>query len=95
MILLSNASATGSAVTWGGGQGVFSVAATFGGGNVALQALLPDGSSWGAVPLTTTAGQAATLAANGHGTFTLPPGSIRAAVTTATAVYAVAEQAHP
>ena len=82
--LLENASATSSAVVWGGGRGVFAVVATFGGGSVTLQYLGPDGSTWltGATALT----------ANGLVAFELPPGKIRAAVTTATAVYASAEQ---
>ena len=83
-VLLSNASATGAAAQWSGGRGVFSVAATFGGGSVTLQYLGPDGSTWltGATALT-----AAGLVA-----FELPPGQIRAAVVTATGVYANADQ---
>jgi hypothetical protein len=81
--LLSNASATGSAVVWGGGRGVFAVTATFGGGSVTLQYLGPDESTW----LTA----ATALTANGLIAFELPPGKIRAAVTTATAVYARAD----
>jgi hypothetical protein len=82
--LLSNASATGAAVQWGGGRGVFAVVATFGGGSVTLQYLGPDETTWltGATALT----------ANGLIAFELPPGRIRAAVATATGVYANAEQ---
>lgn len=83
-VLLNNASATGSAVQWDGGRGVFSVVATFGGGNVALQYLGPDESTW------LTVGSA--LTANGLASFDLPPGRIRAAVTTATGVYARADE---
>lgn len=82
--LLENASATGSAVQWGGGRGVVCVVATFGGGSVTLQYLGPDGSTW------LTAATAFT--ANGLASFELPPGRIRAAVATATGVYANAEQ---
>jgi hypothetical protein len=83
-VLLSNASATGSAAQWPGGRGVFSAVATWGGGNVALQYMGPDESSW----LTA----ATALTANGLIAFELPPGRIRAAVTTATAVFARADE---
>lgn len=82
--LLSNASATGSPVQWSGGKGVFSAVATWGGGNVQLQYLGPDGTTWLNV--------GAALTANGLAPFELPPGRIRAAVTTATGVYADANQ---
>lgn len=82
--LLSNASATGDSVVWGGGRGVFCATATWGGGSVTLQYLGPDGSTY------VTAATA--LTANGLVSFELPPGRIRAAVVTATAVYANAEQ---
>lgn len=82
--LLSNASATGTPTTWAGGRGVFCAVGTFGGGSVTLQYLGPDGSTW----LTA----ATALTANGLIAFELPPGQIRAAVATATAVYANAEQ---
>ena len=82
-MLIENGSATGSAKQWDGGRGVFAAVATFGGGSVRLQLLGPDGSTWIDV---------ATLTAAGVTAFELPPGRIRAAVTTATAVYASAEQ---
>lgn len=82
--LLENASATSSSVQWGGGRGVFCATATWGGGSVTLQYLGPDGSTW----LTA----ATALTANGLIAFELPPGQIRAAVATATAVYARADQ---
>lgn len=82
--LLDNASATGSPAVWGGGRGVFTAVATWGGGNVTLQYLGPNGSTW----LTA----ATALTADGLVAFELPPGQIRAAVTTATAVYARADQ---
>lgn len=84
MQLLSNASATSSAAIWGGGRGIFSAVATWGGGSVTLQYLGPDGSTWIAA--------ATALTANGLVAFELPPGQIRAAVATATAVYANADQ---
>lgn len=82
--LLSNGSANSSPAQWGGGRGMFAVVATFGGGNVQLQYLGPDESTWLNV--------GAAITANGLATFELPPGRIRAAVTTATAVYADANQ---
>jgi hypothetical protein len=83
-ILLSNASATGSPAQWRGGRGVLTAVATWGGGNIALQYMGPDGATWLAV--------GTALTANGLSTFELPPGLIRAAVTTATAAYAQAEE---
>ena len=82
--LLDNASATSSPAQWGGGRGVFCAVATWGGGSVALEYLGPGGASW------ITVGTA--LTANGLAAFELPPGQIRAAVATATAVYARADQ---
>jgi len=72
--LLSNASSTGSGVTWDGGTGVFACAGTFAGATVTLQVLGPDGSTW------LTVGASTTLAASGLGGFVLPPGKIRALV---------------
>lgn len=72
--LLSNASATGSAVQWDGGVGVFSAAGTFSGATVELQMLGPDGSTW------ITVGPDTTLTAAGAGGFVLPPGRLRALV---------------
>lgn len=83
--ILSNASATSAAKKWPGGVGLFAVKATWGGGSVALQFQLPDGSTW----VTPTDGS---LTADGGLIFELPPCLIRAAVTTATAVYARADR---
>lgn len=74
-----NISATTSAFTLLGGQYGIQVTATFGGGNVALQRLSPDGSTWVQIQNFTVAGYI-----NQY----LPPGQYRFAVTTATAVYA-------
>lgn len=82
--LLNNASANGASAQWGGGKGLFSAVATWGGGSVQLQYMGPDGSTW------LNVGSAVT--ANGVQNFELPPGLIRAAVTAATAAYAAAEQ---
>lgn len=80
--LLTNGSATSVAFPWLGGKGVFASKAT-GYGTVALQYLLPDGATWA----TPTDGS---LAADGGVVFELGPCQIRAAVATATAVYASA-----
>lgn len=74
-MLLENASATGSAVGWSGGAGVFSVVGTFGGAEVSLQFLGPDGSTWVAM------GDETTKTSAGGGYFVFPPGQIRAAIT--------------
>lgn len=82
--LASNASATGDAVAWTGGRGVFMAEATWGGGTVKLQVQSPRGT-W----LDVTS---ASLTANGHLSFELPAGPIRANIATATAVYAYAHR---
>jgi len=80
--LLSNASATGSAVAWPGGRGVFMAEATWGGGTVKLQMQTPNGT-WIDV-------DGASLTANGTKAFDAPAGQIKANVATATAVYSYA-----
>lgn len=72
--LLSNASATGSAVAWPGGRGTFEVDGTFGGATVTLSKLGPDGSSYISV------GSDGALTAEGVVNFDLPPTSIKAVV---------------
>lgn len=72
--LLSNASATGAAVQWPGGRGLFTAAGTFGGATLTLQLMGPDATTWIA------AGADTTLAAAGAGVFDLPPGQIRVQV---------------
>jgi hypothetical protein len=85
--LLSNASATGSAVQWDGGEGVFAAAGTFSGATITLQFLGPDGSTW------IDAGTDTTLTAAGGGIFKMPPARIRAAVTgSPSGMYASAEK---
>jgi hypothetical protein len=84
VLLLSNASATGSPVAWAGGRGLFSAEATFGGGSVGLEYRGPAGG-WLAAP-------AVSLTAAGGVIFELPPCEIRAAVVTATGVYARADR---
>lgn len=82
----SNISATTAAFTLKGGRYAFFGVAIFGGGNIAVQALGPDGSTW--VPPLNIAGAANTLMAAGEQVMDPPPGQYRIAVTTATAVYA-------
>jgi len=86
--LLTNASATGSAQNWKGGRGVFTLAGTVGGATITLQYLGPDATTW------LTAAAATTLTAVGVGSFELPPGQIRAAVTggSPSGLYAQAER---
>jgi hypothetical protein len=79
--LLSNASATGNWFPWPGGKGDFRVEATFGGGSVSLECKGPNGTA-------IAVGSTTTLTANGRGVFEAAAGEIRAAVATATAVYA-------
>jgi hypothetical protein len=63
-----------------GGRYMFSAKGTWGGGNVKLQMPLPDSSAtYGDVP-------SSTLSADGHLFLDLPPGQVKAVVTTATAV---------
>jgi hypothetical protein len=75
----SNIAATTSNFQLQGGLYEIAVVATFGGGNVVLQQLGPDGSTY--LPVHTA------LTANGVATANVPPGQYRVAITTATAVY--------
>lgn len=79
--LLENASATGSGVVFKGGPSSFMATAAFGGGTVKLQLQMPNGT-WVDV-----AGGSLT-AAGATAVLWLPPGTYRANVATATAVYA-------
>lgn len=74
MNLISNGSATGSALTWGGGPGIFTVVGTFSGATCKLQMLGPDATTYVDV-------YGCSLTAAGMLPFTLPAGTIRAAVT--------------
>ena len=76
----SNISATTAAFSLLGGKYAAVVTATFGGGNVQVQTLSIDGSTWINV--------GAAITAAGVATFDLPSGQYRLAVTTATAVFA-------
>lgn len=84
--LFSNISATTAAFRLQGGRYVMTVIATFGGGNVQLQMLGPDASTY--VAPFNIAGSANNLTANGSQTLDLPPGQYKFVVATATAVYA-------
>ncbi len=77
----SNISATTAAFLLYGGKYAMTVHATWGGGNVHLQILLPDGSTYLDV------GSSTNFTADGFAVVDLPPGSYKFTVTTATAVY--------
>lgn len=79
-VRFSNLSATPAAFTLSGGYYAITVKATWGGGSVALQRLAVDGATFIAVTPAMTA--------DGLATVSLPPGTYRLAVTTATAVFA-------
>jgi hypothetical protein len=74
-----NISATTAAFILRGGNYGLTCHATFGGGNIALQRLSPDGSTF--VTVITA------LTADGYASANLPSGSYQIAITTATAVY--------
>lgn len=74
-----NISATTAAFTMKGGLYGVTVSATFGGGSVTLQRLAADGSTY--VTCLTA------FTAAGYATVSLPPGSYKVAIATATAVY--------
>jgi hypothetical protein len=81
-VAVSNASATGDAVSLKGGRYVFSAVATWGGGTVKVQMLSGDGSTYLDVAN-------ASLTANGSlASVSVPPGMYRINIATATAVYA-------
>lgn len=81
VVLMENGTGNGADVVWAGGHTALIAEATFGGGNVALHMKLPQGGGYAAVTnmSLTAAGMVAGF---------LPPGTYRAVVTTATAVYA-------
>ena len=83
IVLASNASATGAWFMWPGGRGEFRVEATFGGGTVKLECKGPNGTAQ-------EVGTDTNLSASGGGIFELGAGEIRAAIATATGVYAMA-----
>lgn len=80
--LLSNAGAgNGGAKAWPGGVGELTAVGTWGGGNLQLQTLGPNGSTWVNV--------GSPLTADGTMSFSLGRCQIRGVVTTASGVYAV------
>jgi hypothetical protein len=79
--LFSNIAATTAAFALKGGYYMVAVVATFGGGNVELQMLGPDQSTFLSAPTALKLSAAGTIA--GY----LPPGQYKFVVTTATAVY--------
>src|SRR5690349_5986705 len=77
----SNISANTAAFTLKGGYYVVEAIATWGGGNIELQMLGPDGSTYLSLPTPLK------LTANGSIAGYLPPGQYRFTITTATAGY--------
>ena len=82
----SNISATTAPFPLKGGFYMVACVATFGGGNVELQALGPDQSTYLSVPAALPVGAALKLTANGTISGYLPPGQYRFAIATATGV---------
>jgi hypothetical protein len=79
-IQFSNISATTAQFQVKGGYYAITVHATFGGGNVQLQTLALDGSTWLLM--------GSSITADGTQIYQLPPGPYRIAIATATGVYA-------
>ena len=77
--VFKNIAATTAAFALAGGEYGSDIMATFGGGNVQLQKLAADGSTYVNVGSSVTA--------NGYQTNDLPAGTYKWAITTATAVY--------
>lgn len=84
--IASNISAPTAAFPLKGGRYVLTAVATFGGGNVQVQILAADGSTW--VAPKDIGGSANNLTAAGSQTIDLPACRARINVVTATAVYA-------
>lgn len=78
----SNISATTSAFPLGGGLYMLSGVATWSSGNIEVKLLALDGSTWLSLPT------AMKLTASGTISASLPPGTYRLEVTSATGVYA-------
>lgn len=79
-------SAAPGPVSLQGGRYLFSCVATFGGGSVALQGLLPDGTTYATVP--DVAGNAVSVTVAGWKTVDLAPGQYKITIVTATSVLA-------
>lgn len=80
LLLLSNASADSAAFTISGGRWMIAASATWGGGNIKLSMLGPDGTTYVDIP-------SATLSANGAVAVQIPTGTYKIVRTTATAIY--------
>lgn len=79
-VAFTNISETPTAFALRGGLYAVTVMATWGGGSATLQRLANDGSTYVTVLTAFTA--------NGYATVSLPPGTYRLLIATATAVYA-------
>jgi hypothetical protein len=82
-VAFSNIAASTAAFTLPGGLYGMDVVATFGGGSVKLQKLAGDATTYVSVSSGTD------FTAAGYGTVSLPSGSYRLTIATATAIYAV------
>jgi hypothetical protein len=78
--LLSNASATGSAVAIRGGRYTFSAEGTAGGATIALQAQTPNGT-WSTVKVFSNSAVSTTALPYAQTAIDLPAGSVRASIT--------------
>lgn len=94
VVMLSNASATGSAVQWPGGGGVIDVVGTFGGTTITAQHLAQDNTTWLDIKAMDGAGTQTTVSLTAAGSigFWLPPCPMRVVVTggAPSALYATA-----
>ena len=79
--LFSNFAADTAAFPLYGGKFQVAAIATWGGGNLVLEQLGPDNTTW--LPVHTA------LTANGVAVIDIPPGQFRFNITTATGIYAV------
>lgn len=80
MNLLTNAAATGSAVTWNGGPGSLFIFGTWNGATAKLQASPNAGTTWIDVPTDALNTTALSLTANGIANFVLGRCEIRIAI---------------
>ena len=86
LTLLANGTATGAWMEWGGGQGLFTVEASWGGATIKLQFQTANGA-------VLDAGGDTTLTSNGGGRFFLPQSQIRVNVSgSPTGVYSFAHK---
>lgn len=78
-VSFSNISATPTVFTLGGGLYSITAHATWGGGSITLQRLAPDATTYITV--------SAAITTDGYATVSLPPGTYKLLVATATGIY--------